>query len=162
MLRVKLDKLDLGITFQREYVATSGGVGSTQSYLLRATYCNLHRLTGDGKTDAIIARSFVKADSRTNFNSEEGRKKALTRSLRQLGMLRADRTLVWAAYLGRPRPVSKPKVTDAVKVQPAEEAIRAIMEGSAGPLAEQPQQADGYREPNRAFVGLDLNAGEIH
>lgn len=160
MLRVKIGNLSLGISFQRETVLTeSTTFKHSPTYEVRATYCNLHRLTVDGKTDAIIARAYAKADSRDSFNLEAGRKLALTRAMRQLpAILNKDaRTVVWGAYLDRPRPVSKPKAP--VKVQPAEEAIKVIMEGSPSSLT----MPDGFRDPVAVAIHrLDLNAGEVH
>lgn len=185
MLRVTLSNRILGIAFQYEYekgeVLPSTGDG-TQGEIVnlypKRAWCELHRLAAqapdkDGKvtfkSEAIVARSGALVSHREpgGFKYDKGRKLSLTRALKQYGLTRDDREIVWRAYLDRPRPVSKPKLKASVKVQPAEEAIRTILEGSPNVG----QQADGYREPApritrdpvaAAIHRLDLNAGEVH
>lgn len=153
MITVKLGNRTLGITFQRELIPASAANPSH----VRATWCELHRLappvTGaNGKithmTEAIVARAYARCAKRDNFNLEAGRKLALTRALKSYGLTRDQRGLVWSAYLDRPRPTSKPRAQAPVKVQPVEDAILTILEGSPSSV--------------RSQVHLDLNAGERH
>lgn len=167
MLNIRLGTIFLGITFR--YELTPGAeVGSAA---IRATYCELHRLNSEGKTDAIVARTRATCAHGDTFRKEAGRKIALARALKQYGLTRVQRTSVWLAYHRRPRPVSvKP-----VKVQPVEEAITLVNlkevvldPGHAGLNLDETfpgssdQQADGFRETNRAITGMDYHAGEAH
>lgn len=152
MIRVKLGNRTLGITFQRETIEPS----ANNPRYVRATWCELHRLAPDGKTEAIVARSYAKCAKRDRFSLESGRKLALARALKQYSMKREERTIVWNTYLDRPRPVSKPKA-EAVKVQPAEPVLDLdLIDGS--------QQADGFLDVDRDrhIHSLDLHAGEVH
>jgi hypothetical protein len=184
MLRVTLSNRILGIAFQYEYekgeVLPSTGDG-TQGEVVnlypKRAWCELHRLAAqapdkDGKvtykSEAIVARSgaLVSQHEPGGFKYDKGRKLSLTRALKQYGLKRDDREIVWHAYLDRPRPISKPKVK--ARVQPVEEAMINILDLDA-PMTG--QQADGYREPPphitrdpvaAAIHRLDLNAGEVH
>lgn len=150
VITVKLNNRTLGVTFQRETAPADGPFPGE----VRATWCELHRLDSNGKSEAIVARTRARCARSDNFNKDVGRKVSLARALKQYGLTRLDRTLVWFAYHERPRPVSKPKATP----QPVEEAMVNILDLTDNAN----QQADGFREINQRFVGLDLNAGEVH
>lgn len=153
MLNIRLGTIFLGVTFR--YELTPGSDADLPQ--IRATYCELHRLNSEGKTDAIVARTRATCAHGDTFRKEAGRKLALARALKQYGLTRVQRTSVWLAYHKRPRPVSKQKV----KVQPAAEAVAVVNLDETFPGSSE-QQADGFRETNRAITGMDYHAGEAH
>lgn len=195
MIHVKLGNRTLGITFQYEVIKPS----LENPDAVRRTWCEIHRLgppvtDKDGKvhyqTEAIVARAGGRCSPSEpgGFNYEKGRKLGLARALKSYGLTRPERTKVWHAYLGRPRP----KSVQLVKVQPADvhlteplatltipdfvEGMKQVIDQREAP---DDQQADGFKEPHgprqlllrdRADVdwpthlihSLDLNAGEAH
>lgn len=124
---------------------------------VRAVYCELHRIDAQGKTEAVLARTRARCSVKDNFSFEKGRKTALARALKNYGMVKQDRAIVWEAYLNRPRPKS---VQPPVKIQPREsQSIEEAISNIVSNIVEfNPQQADGYREPT--IHTLDFNAGE--
>lgn len=170
MIRVTVGNRTLGIAFQREFeiveVEKSRGDGTltrTKQGRPIATYCEIHTLQEVEKhikgetrkiwdTLAMVARSRALIASRgvrDVFTYEKGRKIALTRALKQYGLSREARSLVWAAYHDRPRPISKPKLPQVKIIPEVEEGITHV---------------DGFKamapDLHRNLHSLDLLAGE--
>jgi hypothetical protein len=157
MIRVVIGSKTFGLTFPHEYEKKevekstgSGEQGKVVNLYPKATYCELHQLDKEGKSERILARSRAliasKGRVKDNFSYEMGRKIALRRALKQFGLTRGERTVFWQTYHARPRPISVKKTKEVEPAQP--------VEGSS--------QGDGYFEPARAVHTLDLNAGEAH
>lgn len=130
----------LGLEFPREVKEPS----RQNPRLVRATWCEIHRLAADGKSEAIVARGYAQCAKKDRHSNELGRKKALARALKQYLLPKAERTIVWDTYRNRPRHVSR----QPVKVQPVEDAINMINEA--------------FNPVHARQAHLDLNAGEIH
>lgn len=141
MITIKLGlSRTLGLEFPRETREPS----KENPRRVRATWCEIHRLNTDGKSEAIVARGYAQCAKKDRHSNELGRKKALARALKQYLLPKLERTQVWNAYLDRPRPISK----KPVKVQPVEDALSMINES--------------FHPVEARHAHLDLNAGEVH
>lgn len=169
MIRVNLGNRTLGITFQREYekveIEKSNGDGSvtlTAQGFPRATFCEIHNVAqfereieGEKRliweSVSIVARTraliATKGKVKDNFSAEKGRKIALARALKQYGLSRDGRLLVWNAYFDRPR-VQSHLLTQA----PAEPVHLSDATGHVDPPRNQ---------VHATLHSLDLHAGEM-
>lgn len=101
MMIVELEGAVLKVCFRHLKVGPSEWAKNEPAYSHK-TVCTIFDIT-DGQPDDKPWKGVAKCSIKDNFCKEKGRKEAMTRALKEIGLRASEREVVWKTYFARPR-----------------------------------------------------------